>query len=257
MPNSKRKQEVIKVDLDGRSPEELAEIRKQLKAVMEKVSIRLSDYCLIPHEVAFPDVKTAVLTPEDLDSGALWYFWRMLTYYNDELWWGYAGWEAFGWWEGENPFKGWWNGEGKYWYDADIAYVKSLDYKGKEKTYSEPQGERAFFIVSSLEKAFDALKKIANKFALSYEDGVVKILAWNDKNPDVRACLMVKYDWKHWCDNYYADYTDFGWKLLEWTYGINTPDPVYKDGKLVFGDEFSKTPEEFVYDIATLVPPID
>jgi hypothetical protein len=68
---------------------------------------------------------------------------------------------------------------------------------------------------------------------------------------------MIKYAWKDWCDNYYANYTDFGWKLLEWTYGINTPDPVWKDGKLVFGDEFSKTPEEFIYDLATLEPPVD
>lgn len=41
MPNSKRKQEVIKVDLDGRSPEELAEIYKQLKAEMETLVRKL------------------------------------------------------------------------------------------------------------------------------------------------------------------------------------------------------------------------
>lgn len=254
MPNSKRKQEVIKVDLGGRSPEEIEEICKQIKAEMEKAP---TDLRIIPTEVAFSDIKTAFLTAEDLDSGALWYFWRMPTNYDDDLWWGHTGWEAFGWWEGENPFKDWYAGEGENWYYADIAYVKTLDYKGEEKTYSEPQGKRAFFIVKDLEKAFDAFKKMANKFALSYKDGAVKLLAWNEKDPDVRVCLMVKYDWKDWCDSYYKNYTDFGWKLLEWTYGINTPDPVYKDGKLVFGDKFEKTPEEFVYDIATLEPPLN
>lgn len=45
--------------------------------------------------------------------------------------------------------------------------------------------------------------------------------------------------------------------LLEYTYGIKTPDPEFKDGKLVFGGQFEKTPEEFVYDLATLEPPVD
>ena len=253
MPNSKRKQEVIKVDLSGYTKKEIHEICKTIKAEMETSTKKLH---AIPVAVSFPK-NTAFLKADEIESGALWYFWRMLTYYDRNLWWGYTDWEAFGWWEGENPFKDWWAGEGECWYDADIAYVKSLDYKGEQKTYSEPQGERAFFIVKDLTKALDALEKVATTFALKYEDGVVKLIARNEEKPDFEVCLMVKYDWKEWCRNYYEDYSDFGWKLLEWSYGINTPDPEWEDGKLVFGDEFSKTPEEFIYDLATLEPPVD
>lgn len=254
MPNSKRKQEVIKVDLNGQSPAEIEKLCEQIEAEMQKAH---GDLRILPREAAFSDTKRAILKPGEVEDGALWYFWRMPTWYDDELWWGWTGWEAFGWWEGENPFKDWWNGEGKYWHDADIAYVKKLNGKGERDICSQPQGKRAFFIVKDLTQALDALEKVATTFVLSYEDGVVKLLAWNKEKPDFKACLMVKYDWKRWCRSYYEHYTDFGWKLLEWSYGINTPDPVWKDGKLVFGDEFSKTPEEFIYDLATLEPPCE
>lgn len=192
-----------------------------------------------------------VLKAKDLNSSPLYHFFRMPIYYNHDLWWGYAGWTTFGWWEGENPFKGWWNGEGKYWSDADIAYVKSLDGKGKEETYSEPESGRALFIAQDFEQALNALEELATSFSLEYEDGTVKLYAWNDEKPDFKACLMMKYDWKDWCDIYYKDYSDFGQRLLEHTYGINAPDPIFKEGKLVFGDRFEKTPEEFVHDMAT------
>ena len=255
MPNQKRKQAVIKiaaVDLDAITAKKIEELGKTLKALMYEEP---TNCCILLAHVALSDVKRAILKPEEVEDGALWYFWRMLTWYSRELWWGYTGWEAFGWWEGENPFKDWWATDD---FDhGDIMYLKSLDGKGEEKTYSEPQGERAFFIVKDLEKALDALEKTYTTFALAYEDGAVKLMAANEGDPDDGACLMIKYDWKDWCDNYYKDYSDFGEKLLEYTYGINTPDPEFKDGKLVFGDQFEKTPEEFVYDLATLEPPVD
>lgn len=253
MPNSKRKQEVIKADLSGYTQKEIHELCEKIKTEMETSTQKL---CVVPTTVAFPK-NTAFLKADEIESGALWYFWRMPTYYDHDLWWGWTSWEAFGWWEGENPFKDWWAISDDYFTRGDITYLKSLDYKGEEKNYSEPQGERAYFIVSDLKKALDALEKFATSFSLCYEDGVVKLRAWNEEKPDFRACLMVKYDWGDWCDSYYKNYSDFGWKLLEWTYGINTPDPVWKDGKLFFGDEFSKTPEEFIYDLATLEPPTD
>ena len=252
MVNTRRKQYVIQLDAKGRTPKEVKALVKQIKAEMLKPHARL---LILPSSALVSDVKRAMLKPEDVEDGALWYFWRMHTGYSRELWWGYTGWEAFGWWEGENPFKDWWATDD--FLHGDIAYVKSLDCKGEEKTYSEPQGERAFFIVKDLEKALDALEKTYATFALGYEDGVVKLMAANEGDPDNGACLMIKYDWKHWCDSYFKEYSDFGEKLLEYSYGIKTPDPEFKDGKLVFGNEFEKTPEEFVYDLATLEPPVD
>ena len=190
-----------------------------------------------------------VLTAGDLNSSPLWYFFRMPSWGNQDLWWGWTGWEAFGWWEGENPFEGWEGSEDKDFCFGNITYLKSLDYKKEKKTYSEPQSKRAFFIVKDLEEALDALEDMATSFSLGYEDGVIKLLAWNKDKPEFKACLMVKHNWEDWCDSYYKNYTDFGWKLLEYTYSIATPDPVFKDGKLVFGDEFEKTPEEFVEDL--------
>ena len=99
----------------------------------------------------------------------------------------------------------------------------------------------------------NALEDSADSFALEYEGGCVKLWAWNKEKPDFRACLMMAYRWKEWCDWY--RYSKEMERVLEYSYGIKTPDPVFKDGKLVFGDEFSKTPEEFVYDLATLEPP--
>ena len=58
---------------------------------------------------------------------------------------------------------------------------------------------------------------------------------------------------EEWC-NWYR-YSKEMERVLEYSYGIKTPDPAFEDGKLVFGNEFSKTPEEFVYDLATLEPP--
>lgn len=193
-----------------------------------------------------------VLTADEVDSGALWYFWRM-QYGNlrQEPWWDRHGCDAFGWWEGENPFKDF-NASDHF--DWDVTYLKSLDYKGEEKGYSEPQGDRAYFVVTDIEEALGALRKIATSFSISYEDGVVKLRAWNEEKPEFKACLMVLHQWDGWCKFYYGKdaYGDFGWKLMEYSYGEATPDPVWKDGKLVFGDEFSKTPEEFVRDMATL-----
>lgn len=252
MVNTRRKQYVLQLDAKGHTPKEVKKLVEQIKAEMAKPHSRL---LILPSRALVSDFKRAILKPADVEDGALWYFWRMLACRSRGFWWGYTGWEAFGWWEGENPFKGWWATDD---FDhGDIAYVKSLDCKGEEKTYSEPQGERAFFIVKDLQKALDSLKKAYTTFALGYEDGAVKLMAANEGDPDDAACLMIKYDWEHWCDSYYKEYSDFGEKLLEYTYGIKTPDPEFKDGKLVFGDKFEKTPEEFVYDLATLEPPAD
>ena len=189
-----------------------------------------------------------VLTAHDLNAygSPLGYLFSMLTWSNEPFWCGSYGCDAFGWREGENPFKGFEASEDFNW---DITYLKSLDPKGETKGYSEPQGKRAYFVVSDMQKALDALTGIAASFSVGYEDGVVKLYAWNKEKPDFKACLMAKYDWEDWCSLYYERYTDSGWKLLEYTYDIDTPNPVFKDGKLVFGDEFSKTPEEFVEDI--------
>lgn len=189
-----------------------------------------------------------VLTAKELNAygSPLGYLFSMLTWNNDDLWWGWTGCDAFGWWEGENPFKDF---ETSYDFHWDITYLKSMDQKGEAKGYSEPQGKRAYFVVSSMQKALEALEGIATSFSVRYEDGVVKLYAWNKEKPDFKACLMAKYDWEDWCNLYYKRYTDCGWKLLEYTYDINTPDPEFKDGKLFFGDEFSKTPEEFIYDL--------
>lgn len=248
MPNSKRKQEVIKVDPSGYTKKEIHELCEKIKDTMETSTEKL---CVIPTNVSFPK-NTAFLKANEVEDGALWYFWRMLTWSNDNVWWGWHSCEAFGWWEGENPFKDFETSDDFGW---DITYLKSLDPKGEEKGYSEPQGRKAYFVVTNLVKALDALEKVATTFALKYEDEVVKLIARNEAKPDFEACLMVKYDWEDWCNLYYKRYTDFGWKLLEYTYGIDTPDPEFKDGKLVFGDEFSRTPEEFIYDLATLEPP--
>lgn len=253
MPNSKRKQEVIKVDLGGYTQQEIHELCQTIKTEMETSTEKL---CVIPTNVSFPK-NMAFLKPNEVEDGPLRYFWRLLTWYHYDLWWGWTAWEAFGWWEGENPFKDWWADSDKDFGCGDITYVKSLDYKGEEKTYSEPQGERAYFIVKDLEKALDALRKVATAFALKYEDGVVKLIARNEEKPDFEACLMIKYEWEDWCDCYYKEYDDLAQKLLEWTYGIGTPDPIFKGGKLRFGDKFEKTPEEFIYDLATLEPPTD
>ena len=197
------------------------------------------------------------LTASDLYTSPLWYFFRMKcgNWYNNDLWWGYTGWEAFGWWEGENPFKG--MEAGKDFDHGDITYVKSLenlDSKEEAETYGEPQGKRAYFIVQDVEDALDRLADFATSFSLVYEDGVVKLFAWNKEKPDFKACLMIKYNWKKWCaENFYGPdciSLDFGMKMMEYAYGLETSDPVYKDGKLVFGDDFTKTPEEFVRDLA-------
>lgn len=178
-------------------------------------------------------------------------FFRMPLCFNQDFWWGRYGWNAFGWWEGENPFKDWWNGVGKYWSEANIAYVKNLNGKGKEKTYSEPKSGRALFIAHDFEQTLRALEKIATSFSVEYEDGCVKLYAWNDEKPEFKACLMEKINWEEWCNSYYKNDTDIGQALLDQTYGINTPTPVFKDGKLAFGDKFKKSPEEFVHDMAT------
>lgn len=190
-----------------------------------------------------------ILSFRGLRRSPLWDFFRMPLYFNHDFWWGNAGWNAFGWWEGENPFKDWWNGEGRYWYDANIAYVKNLSGKGQEKTYSEPKSGRALFIAHDFEQALGALEKIATSFSVEYEDGCVKLYAWN--NEKLKACLMEKIDWEEWCNAYFKDDDDFPQSVLWHTYGVDTPNPVFKEGKLVFGDKFKKMPEEFVHDMAT------
>jgi hypothetical protein len=252
MPNSKRKQEVLKVDLSGYGKKEIEEAIEKIKTAIETSAGKL---CILPVKVDLPETKTAFLKADEIDSDPLWYIWRMTAGVDyHEFWWGWYGWDAFGWWEGENPFKDLeaWNN-----FNWDITYLKSLDPKGEEKSYAEPQGERAYFVVKDMDKAIDALEKYATSFALNCKGDTLQLLAWNKENPDFKACLMMKYDWEYWCNFYFGHdaYGDFGWDLLECSYGIDSPDPLFKDGKLVFGGEFSKTPEEFIYDMATLEDP--
>jgi hypothetical protein len=251
MPNQKRKQEAIEIELDALTSKKIEELGKALKALMYE---KPTNCCILPADVTFPDIKRAFLTAEDLHSDPLWHFLRMQggNRYNRDLWWAYAGCDAFGWWEGENPFKGFIASDD---FDEDITYLKSLDYKvakEEKKGYSKPQDDMACFVVTDIEDALSALENIADSFALEYEDGCVKLWARNKENPDFRACLMMAYRWKEWCDWY--RYSKEMERVLEYSYGIKTPDPIFKDGKLVFGDEFEKTPEEFVYDLATLEP---
>ena len=254
MPNSKRKQVTLTVDLKGLTPKKIDKIGQQIKALNDKAASQHS-FVYMPTEISFPDTKRAFLTAKDLQSAPLSYFLRMQggNRYNRDMWWGHAGHDAFGWREGKNPFKSFVATDD---FSGDITYLKSLDYKVSEeekKGYREPQGDRAYFVVTDIDDALNALEDIADSFALEYEDGCVKLWAWNIEKTNFKACLMISYRWKEWCDWY--RYSKEMERVLEYSYGIKTPDPVFKDGKLVFGDEFSKTPEEFVYDLATLEPP--
>lgn len=193
MTKLKRNQEVIRIPLKSYKPKEFEKIRQQIKALKEQGFAE--QFYTSPRELSYPDIPKAYLTVKDLHSAPLWYFFRMQmgNRYNRDLWWGWHGHDAFGWWEGENPFKGFVASDD---FQGDITYLKSLDYKvkkDKEKGYSEPQGERAFFVVADIEEALNALEDIADSFALSYEDGAVKLYAWNEEKPDFRACLMMAY----------------------------------------------------------------
>lgn len=255
MPNSKRKQVTLTVDLKGFTSKKIEKICQQIKAAMDEAYPQHISVVSLPKGVSFSDIKRAFLTAKDLHSAPLSYFLRMQggNRNNRDMWWGYAGHDAFGWWEGKNPFKSFAATDD---FSGDITYLQSLDYKvseEEEKGYKKPQGDRAYFVVTDIDDALNALEDIADSFALEYEDGCVKLWARNKEKPDFKACLMMAYRWKEWCDWY--RYSKEMERVLEYSYGIKTPDPVFEGGKLVFGDEFSKTPEEFVYDLATLEPP--
>ena len=140
MPNSKRKQVTLAVDLKGFTPKKIEKICQQIKALNDEAASQHL-FVYLPQGVSPCDTKRAFLTAKDLHSAPLSYFLRMQggNRYNRDMWWGHAGHDAFGWWEGENPFKGFAASDD---FRGDITYLKNLDFKVSEeekKGYRKPQ----------------------------------------------------------------------------------------------------------------------